>query len=98
MTSESADAATLARVPNPGSIPDVLPTLLAKIELAPDVPSPGAEVQALRRATVELIKQLAEDAPLLSELMIGAIERLEDARELFYVGASIVPLSQEARQ
>jgi len=42
------------------------PYLVARVELSPDVATPGIEVEALRRAAVDLFRRLAMlvDSPL----------------------------------
>lgn len=74
------------------------PYLVARVEMAPDQSPPGVEVQALRRAALDLFKRLA---PLMEELppdTAFAAEALPDPRQVVYLIASVTPLSADIRQ
>jgi ATP-dependent Lon protease len=74
------------------------PYLLARVEVAPDVPSEGPEVQGLQRAILELIHRFASAPPGLPDAVVAAAEQLTDPFELVYLAASVVNLSRAARQ
>jgi ATP-dependent Lon protease len=74
------------------------PYLKAHVSVAPETISSGVETQALRRAVVDLYRRLV---PLVDELpneLIGAVETLEDPRQLAYLVASTMPMSGPVRQ
>ena len=74
------------------------PYLKARVEVAPETISTGVETQGLRRAVVDLFRRLV---PLVEELpneLVGAVESLEDPRQLAYLVASTIPLPGPTRQ
>jgi ATP-dependent Lon protease len=74
------------------------PYLKANITIAPETISTGVETQALRRAVVDLFRRLV---PLMDDLpneLVGAVEALEDPRQLAYLVASTIPLPGPVRQ
>jgi ATP-dependent Lon protease len=74
------------------------PYLKARVSVAQETVSTGVETQALRRALVDLFRRLV---PLIEELpneLIGAVETLEDPRQVAYLVASTIPLPGPVRQ
>jgi ATP-dependent Lon protease len=74
------------------------PYLKARVSIAQETISTGVETQALRRALVDLFRRLV---PLIEELpneLIGAVETLEDPRQVAYLVASTIPLPGPVRQ
>jgi ATP-dependent Lon protease len=74
------------------------PYLKAHVKIAPDTISTGVETQGLRRAVVDLFRRLV---PLVDELpneLVGAVEGLEEPRQLAYLVASTLPLPGPTRQ
>ena len=74
------------------------PYLKAQVTVAPEMISTGVETQALRRAVVDLFRRLV---PLMEDLpneLVGAVEALEDPRQLAYLVASTIPLTGPVRQ
>jgi ATP-dependent Lon protease len=74
------------------------PYLLARVEVAPDVPSIGPQVEGLQRAVIELLHQFAAAPPGLPEPVLAAAEQLTDPRDLLYLAASVINLPRGARQ
>jgi ATP-dependent Lon protease len=74
------------------------PYLVGRIQVAGDQMVTGSEVDALRRAVVEIFGRLVAVSPELpDELAIGA-QNVLDPRQLVYFVASVVPLGSTARQ
>jgi ATP-dependent Lon protease len=74
------------------------PYLIARIEPVPDRIDAGDDVEALRRAVVDLFRRflsLSNDAP--GELA-ATVEALTEPRDVVYFVASVVPLSGAVRQ
>jgi ATP-dependent Lon protease len=74
------------------------PYMKARVQVAPETISTGVETQGLRRAVVDLFRRLV---PLVEELpneLVGAVESLEDPRQLAYLVASTIPLPGPTRQ
>jgi ATP-dependent Lon protease len=81
-----------------GAFEQTDPYLRARVILAPETVSTGVETQGLRRAVVDLFRRLV---PLVEELpneLVGAVESLEDPRQLAYLVASTIPLPGPTRQ
>jgi ATP-dependent Lon protease len=74
------------------------PYLVARIEVARDQTVPGTEVDALRRAVVDIFRRLVEASPDLPDELAGALEHVTDPRQVVYFVASVVPLDKAARQ
>jgi ATP-dependent Lon protease len=74
------------------------PYLKARIELAPDHAAPGVEAEALRRAVLDLFRQLVRLVDELPDELIPAAEALADPRQLAYLVAATSPLATGQRQ
>jgi len=81
-----------------GEFEQAEPYLKARVIVAAETISTGVETQGLRRALVDLFRRLV---PLVEELpneLVGAVESLEDPRQLAYLVASTIPLPGPTRQ
>src|SRR4030088_847732 len=74
------------------------PYFVARVELAPDQATPGVEIEALRRAAVDLFRRLVALTDDLPAETATAAESLPDARQVAYLIASTMPLAAETRQ
>jgi ATP-dependent Lon protease len=74
------------------------PYLVARVELAPEHMTGGVELEALRRAAVDLFRTLVALIPDLPAETGNAAEALPDARQVAYLIASVMPLPAETRQ
>jgi ATP-dependent Lon protease len=77
------------------------PYLVARVEVAPELPvqtAQATEVDALRRAVVDIFRRLVEASPELPDELGGAVEGVVDPRHLLYFVASVIPLDVGARQ
>jgi ATP-dependent Lon protease len=74
------------------------PYLVARVELAPESATPGMEIEALRRAAVDLFRRLVGLVEELPAETANAAEALPDARHLAYLIASVMPLPAPTRQ
>jgi ATP-dependent Lon protease len=74
------------------------PYLVARIEAARDETLPATEVDALRRALVDIFRRLVEVSPELPDELAAAVDSVADPRHLVYFVASVVPLEMAARQ
>jgi ATP-dependent Lon protease len=76
------------------------PYLTARIEVIaePEAAEPGVEVEALRRAMLDLFRQLIDLTAELPGELAAAAEALPDTRRIVYLIASVAPLALEARQ
>ncbi|MGH8480298.1 MAG: endopeptidase La [Gammaproteobacteria bacterium] len=74
------------------------PYLVARIEIAGDHTGQATEVDALRRAVVDIFRRLVEASPELPDELAGAAENVADPRHVVYFVASVVPLEVAARQ
>jgi ATP-dependent Lon protease len=74
------------------------PYLVARIEAAPDQTVPATEVEAHRRAVVDIFRRLVEASPELSDDLATAVQSVTDPRHVVYLVASMVPIDLAARQ
>jgi ATP-dependent Lon protease len=74
------------------------PYMVARVELAPDQTSPGIEVEALRRAAVDLFRSLVGLVDDIPAETASAVEALPEARQVAYLIASVMPLAGPVRQ
>ena len=74
------------------------PYLVARIEAAPDQTVPATEVDAHRRAVVDIFRRLVEASPELPDELAGAVQNVVDPRHVVYLVASMVPIDLAARQ
>ena len=74
------------------------PYLVARVEAARDQTDQTTEVDALRRAVVDIFRRLVEASPELPDELAAAAENVTDPRHVVYFVASVVPLDVAARQ
>jgi ATP-dependent Lon protease len=74
------------------------PYLVARIEAVPDQTGPATEVDAHRRAVVDIFRRLVEASPELPDELASAVESVTDPRHVLYLVASMVPIGLAARQ
>ncbi len=74
------------------------PYLVARVEVSPDQTAQATEVDALRRAVVDIFRRLVEASAELPDELAVAAENLADPRHVVYFVASVVPLDMAARQ
>jgi ATP-dependent Lon protease len=74
------------------------PYLVARIEPAREQTVPAPEVDALRRAVVDIFRRLVALSPELPDELALAVENIGDPRHVAYFVASVVPLDLAARQ
>jgi ATP-dependent Lon protease len=74
------------------------PYLVARIEVTRESVVEATEVDALRRALLDIFRRLVEVSPELPDEMAAAADNVGDARQLTYFVASLVPLAAVARQ
>ena len=74
------------------------PYLVARIEVARDETAQATEVDALRRAVVDIFRRLVEISSELPGELAVAAENVTDPRHVVYFVASVVPLDMAARQ
>jgi ATP-dependent Lon protease len=74
------------------------PYLVARVEVAQEPTVQATEVEALRRAVLEIFRRLVEASAELPDELAGAAENLSDARHVVYFVASVVPLDVSVRQ
>jgi ATP-dependent Lon protease len=74
------------------------PYLVARVEKAPDQASEGVEVDALRRAVVDLFRSLVSMLDEIPNELAGAAEGLADPRQVAYLAGSAAPLPPAVRQ
>ena len=74
------------------------PYLVARIEVAREQTVPATEMDALRRAVVDIFRRLVEVSPDLPDELAVATENVSDPRHVAYFIASVVPLDMAARQ
>src|SRR3984893_15253776 len=74
------------------------PYLVARVELAPDQASPGSELEALRRAAIDLFRRVVALVDDLPNETANAAETVSDPRQLVDLIASVLPLPAATRQ
>jgi len=74
------------------------PYLVARVQTARDETVEATELDALRRAVVDVFRRLVEASPELPDEMAAAAANLGDARQLLYFVATVVPLATAMRQ
>jgi hypothetical protein len=74
------------------------PYLVARVEILKDQTDQATEVDALRRATVDVFRRLVEASAEMPDEMATAAENLSDPRHLAYFVAALVPIDVAARQ
>jgi ATP-dependent Lon protease len=74
------------------------PYLAARIEAAPDQTVLAPEVDAHRRAVVDIFRRLVEVSPELPDELATAVQSITDPRHVVYLVASMVPIDLSARQ
>jgi ATP-dependent Lon protease len=74
------------------------PYLVARIEMARDQTAQATEVDALRRAVVDIFRRLVKASPELPDELAAAAETITDPRHVVYFVASVVPLDMVVRQ
>jgi ATP-dependent Lon protease len=74
------------------------PYLVARVAAAPEQPVPGTEVDAFRRAVVDLVRRLVAVSQDLPDELTAAVENIADPRHVVYFVAAVVPLDVAARQ
>jgi ATP-dependent Lon protease len=74
------------------------PYLVSRVQAAPEAIAQGTEVDALRRAVLDIFRRLVEASPDLPDELAGAVEGVADPRHLVYFVASVVPVDVSARQ
>jgi ATP-dependent Lon protease len=74
------------------------PYLVARIAAAPDQTGPATEVDAHRRAVVDIFGRLVEASAELPDELATAVQSVTDPRHVVYLVASMVPIDLAARQ
>jgi ATP-dependent Lon protease len=74
------------------------PYLVARIEVAREQPGETTEMDALRRAAVDVFRRLVAVSSELPDELATAVESIADSRHVAYLVASVVPLDIGARQ
>jgi ATP-dependent Lon protease len=74
------------------------PYLVARIEPARELVDQAEEVDALRRALVEIFGRMVAVSPELPDELAGAVANVTDPRHVAYLIASVVPLAVAVRQ
>jgi len=74
------------------------PYLVARVETAPETSEHATEVDALRRAVVDIFRRLVEASAELPDELAAAVDNLADPRHVVYFVASIVPFELAVRQ
>ena len=74
------------------------PYLVAQVELAADRVVQTTEVDALRRALLEIFRRMVEVSSELPDELAVAANNVLDPRHVFYFVASVVPLDRAVRQ
>ena len=74
------------------------PYLVARVQAAPEPSVQTTEVDALRRALLDIFRRLVEASPDLPDELAGAVENVTDPRHLAYFVASVLPLDVAVRQ
>jgi ATP-dependent Lon protease len=74
------------------------PYLVARIEVTKEESADAPEVDALRRAVVDIFRRLVEVSSELPDELAAAAANVGDARHVVYFVASVVPLPVSVRQ
>jgi ATP-dependent Lon protease len=74
------------------------PYLIARVEATRDQTDQATEVDALRRAVVDIFRRLVAVSQELPDELAAAVENVTDPRHIVYFVASVVPLDVSARQ
>jgi ATP-dependent Lon protease len=74
------------------------PYLVARVEAAPDQTVPATEVEAHRRAVVDIFRRLVEVSPELPDELATGVQSITDPRHVVYLVASMMPIELAARQ
>jgi ATP-dependent Lon protease len=74
------------------------PYLVSRVQPAPEAPAQGTEVDALRRAVLDIFRRLVEASPDLPDELAGVVEGVADPRHLVYFVASVLPIDVATRQ
>ncbi len=74
------------------------PYLVGRVEVAGEPVVDAPEVDALRRAVVEIFGRLVAVSPELPDELAAGAANVADPRQLVYFAASVVPLGVAARQ
>jgi ATP-dependent Lon protease len=74
------------------------PYLVGRIEVAPEKTVQTTEVDALRRAVMDIFRRLVQVSQDLPDELAVAAENVTDPRHLVYLVASVVPLDVTTRQ
>jgi ATP-dependent Lon protease len=77
---------------------DTMPYLVAKVEEAPERHEPSDEIEALKRAVIDVFRRLVLMADELPGELVTAAEKLTDPLQVVYLIASSVAFPPEARQ
>src|SRR5499433_2578623 len=74
------------------------PYLIGRVEVAHDQAPGATEVDALRRAVLDIFRRLVEASPELPDELAVAADNVPDPLRVAYFVASLVPLDAAARQ
>src|SRR5215831_13765034 len=74
------------------------PYLVARVEVAHDQAPGATEVDALRRAVLDIFRRLVDASPELPDELAVAADNVPDPLRVAYFVASVVPLDAAARQ
>jgi ATP-dependent Lon protease len=72
--------------------------LVGRVEVAPDQTAQTTEVDALRRAVVDVFRRLVEASPELPDELAVTATNFADPRHVVYFVASVLPLDLATRQ
>ena len=74
------------------------PYLVAKIEEAPDIVKPSAQLEALHRNVQSTFSRIIEELPYLPEELLVAVANLDDPAELAHMIAGALRIKTEEKQ
>jgi ATP-dependent Lon protease len=74
------------------------PYFVARVELAPDQAPLGVEMEALRRAAIDLFRRVVALVDEVPDETAHAAETVSDPRQLVYLIASVLPMPAATRQ
>ena len=74
------------------------PYLIARVEAARDQPVQGTEIDALRRAVLDIFRRLVEASPELPDELATTADNIPDPRYVAYLVASVVPFDLVSKQ